>query len=286
MAKKIFLSADSSVDIGPELAERYHVAFTPLSVYMGDTVGIDGVSIFPDDVYENWYKTHTLPRTAAVNPEEYLRLFQPHVDAGEAVIHISLGSGLSSCHQNARIAAEQLGGEVYVIDSKSLSTGSGLLVCEAGERIASGMEASKIYEEVSALADKTSASFVIDKLDFLHAGGRCSSMAQLSAGILGLHPSIFVVNDRGGSMTVGKKYVGKLGKCVTKYIEQQLAGRDDLVYDRVFVTHSGIDESILADAKAQVLALQPFKELFVTRASCTISSHCGPGTIGVLFIHK
>lgn len=284
--KKIILTADSPCDIGQQLQEKYSVQIIPLHVIVGDDDFKDGIDLNSDKIYDLWKQTKTLPKTAAVSVAEYLEVFEPITKQGDEIIHISLGSALSCTHQNAVLAAQELKG-VYVIDSKSLSTGTGLLVCEAGERIQSGMDAKQIFEEVSELANKTSASFVLDTLEFLHAGGRCSSLAQLGANLMSIKPTIKVQTDKCGSMTVGKKYVGKFDKCVLKYIEQQLVDRDDIVLDRVFVTHAGMDDETLVEAaKQRVMALQNFKEVYITRASCTISSHCGPNTIGVLFLTK
>lgn len=283
---KIFLTADSPCDIGPELIERYSVTICPLHVLVDGNDYLDDASLDFEMIYRLWQDKKLLPKTAAVSVQEYLDVFEPMTKQGAAVIHISLGSGLSCSYQNACIAAESLE-NVFVIDSRSLSTGFGLLVCEAGERIKKGMDAKQIYDEVCPLGMKTSASFVLDTLDFLHAGGRCSSLAQLGANLMSIKPQIKVLNEKGGSMSVGKKYVGKFEKCVLKYMENQVAGRDDIVLDRVFITHAGLrNESLVEEAKQLILSLQPFKEVHITRASSTISSHCGKDTIGVLFLTR
>jgi DegV family protein with EDD domain len=240
-------------------------------------------------LYEAWWKHKLLPRTAAINPEEYQSYFESFLEQGYDVIHISLGSGISSSNANAQIAANALRskGIVYVIDSNSLSTGFGLLVCEAGERIKAGMPTKQIVEEVSALTQDTRASFILDTLEFMRAGGRCSSIAQIGAVLMNLKPTILVKNDRQGSMVVGKKYMGKLAPSLMKYVDDQLKDRTDLVLDRVFVTHSGMDDpAIIEKVVARIRELQPFREVFVTQASCTISCHCGPNTLGVLFLIK
>ena len=183
------------------------------------------------------------------------------------------------------MAAEEVPG-VYVIDSCCLSTGTGLLVCESGERVKKGMDAATIYEEVKALNQKNSASFILDTLAFLHAGGRCSSLAHMGANLMSIKPSIRVLNDKNGSMTVGKKYFGKLKKCIVAYIHDQLDGRTDIVRDRIFITHSGFPEADIEWMKEEVEKYGPWGEIIVTTAGCTISSHCGPGCIGVLFLTK
>ena len=286
---QIVLSADTPCDIGEELKLRYAVSLYPLHIILDEKQYTDGLDITSAELYEAWWKYKLLPHTAAINPEEYQSYFQRFLDQGCDVIHISLGSGLSSSHANAVLAANLLKdkGNVYVIDSCSLSTGFGLLVCEAGERIKAGLTAEQIVNEVSALTQDTRASFVLDTLEFMRAGGRCSSITQIGAALMNLKPTILVRNDRQGSMVVGKKYMGKLAPSLMKYVDDQLKGRTDLILDRVFVTHSGMDDPTSIDrVVARIKELQPFREIFVTQASCTISSHCGPNTLGVLFLTK
>ena len=286
---QIVLSADTPCDIGEELKLRYAVSLYPLHIILDEKQYTDGLDITSAELYEAWWKHKLLPRTAAINPEEYQSYFQKFLDQGCDVIHISLGSGLSSSHANAVLAANALKdkGNVYVIDSCSLSTGFGLLVCEAGERIKAGLPAEQIVNEVSALTQDTRASFVLDTLEFMRAGGRCSSIAQIGATLMNLKPTIIVKNDRQGSMVVGKKYMGKLAPSLMKYVDDQLKDRTDLVLDRVFVTHSGMDDpAIIEKVVARIRELQPFQEVFVTQASCTISCHCVPNTLGVLFLTK
>ncbi len=285
MPKPVKITADTPCDIGPVLQERYDVKLIPLHVTMGDTEYLDGINIDRDDIYANWEKNGTLPKTSAVSVGEYLDIFKGYVEAGYEVIHFGLGSALSVSLQNARMAAQELEG-VYVIDSCSLSTGFGLLVCEAGERVKKGMCAADIVAEVEPLNQKTSASFILDTLVFMRAGGRCSSLVQIGASLMNIKPSIQVLNEKQGSMVVGKKYMGKLSRCISKYIEDQLKDREDIVRDRIFITHSGFPEKDLERMKEEVESFGPWGEVFVTDAGSTISSHCGPGCIGVLFLTK
>ncbi|MEA5047911.1 MAG: DegV family protein [Eubacteriales bacterium] len=287
--KKILLSADTPCDIGDKLKERYCVSLFPLHIILDEKQYTDGVDITSAELYRAWWDRKLLPRTAAINPEEYESYFRPFLEQGYDVIHISLGSGLSSSYQNAEIAAKSLqeAGNVFVIDSCSLSTGFGLLVCEAGERVKLGMEAEQIVSEVKALAPFTSASFILDTLEFMRAGGRCSSITQIGAALMNIKPTILVRNDRQGSMVVGKKYMGKLAPSLMKYVDDQLKDRTDLVLDRVFITHSDLDDpSVVERISERIRELQPFQEIIETNASCTISSHCGPNTLGVLFLTK
>ncbi|HIZ20360.1 MAG TPA: DegV family protein [Firmicutes bacterium] len=281
---RIILSSDSTCDLGDELRRRYEVNYYPFHVILdGKTYG-DGVDLVPDQIYEVYRAKKILPKTAAINTAEYIDYFRKWTDQGYEVVHLTLGHGLSATYNNCRLAAEELPG-VYVIDSCNLSTGSGLLVIEAAERIAAGMPAAQVAQEVQALASHVNASFVIDTLEFLYKGGRCSALQMLGANLLQLKPCI-EVNNADGTMNVGKKYRGSLDKALVQYVKDRLAGRDDLRYDRVFITHSGISEERIAMVKKEVEQLASFREVFVTRAGCTISSHCGPNTLGVLFMTK
>lgn len=281
------LIADSSCDIGPELTKRYNVEFVHIHVRLNGNEYLDGVDITHDDIYANYDKNHTLPSTCAMNIDEYETVFRPYVEKGYDVVHVSLGSGLSSTCNNARLAAELFEpGRVFVIDSKSLSSGSGHIVCECGERIRKGLSAKRIFEEVSPIADRVNASFIVDDLEYLHAGGRCSGLAQFGASLMNLKPCIVVRNDLDGAMTVGKKYMGSYKRSALKYVENMLKDRTDIVLDRCFITHSGSDPEVLEAMKALALQLQPFKEFFITQASATICAHCGPNTTGLLFMTK
>lgn len=284
MAKNIILCADSTCDLGPELIEKHGVHIYPLHVLVDDKSCRDGIDITPDDIYATYEEKGVLPKTAAVSPAEYIEFFQPLVDAGNDVIHISLGSALSSSYNNCRLASLEVEG-VYVVDSRNLSTGSGLLVLEAAERIAKGMAAEDIVAELNEIAGRVSASFVINDLEFLHKGGRCSALAMFGANVLKLKPSI-KVNNADGSMGVDKKYRGTLEKALSDYVADQLKDRTDIDTRRIFITHSGISEERIALVKELVQQYGDFEEIIVTRAGCTISSHCGPNTLGVLFITK
>lgn len=284
MAKKVILCADSTCDLSPELIERYDVHIYPLHVLVGEQSYSDGVDITPDDIYATYEEKGILPKTAAVNTAEYIDFCKPFIDAGNEVIYISLGSALSSSHNNCRIASTELPG-MYAIDSRNLSTGSGLLVMEAGDRIARGMGAAEIAEELNEVAGRVSASFVIDTLEFLHKGGRCSALAMMGANMLRLKPSI-KVDNADGSMGVDKKYRGSLEKALEQYVADQLKDRTDIDTRRIFITHSGISEERIALVRELVEQYGKFDEILITRAGCTISSHCGPNTLGVLFITK
>ncbi len=284
MSKKVILCADSTCDLSPELIEKYNVHIYPLHVLVGEQSYSDGVDITPDDIYATYHEKGILPKTAAVNTAEYIDFCKPFIDEGNEVIYISLGSALSSSHNNCRIASTELPG-MYAIDSRNLSTGSGLLVLEAADRIEKGMSAAEIADELNEIAGRVSASFVIDTLEFLHKGGRCSALAMLGANMLRLKPSI-KVDNADGSMGVDKKYRGSLDKALEQYVADQLKDRTDIDTRRIFITHSGISEERIELVRSLVKEYGDFEEILVTRAGCTISSHCGPNTLGVLFITK
>ena len=238
----------------------------------------------PEEIFQKYYDEKILPKTAAVNVAEYIDHFEPWVRAGYEVIHINLGSSLSSAYQNCCIAAEELG-HVHVIDSCSLSSGTGLLVRDAGEMIRQGMSADAIADVLRQRTEKCHASFILDTLTFLHAGGRCSSVAALGANVLKLKPCI-EVNNADGSMKVGKKYRGSLDKVLVKYVKDQLAAHPDIDPSFIFITHSGIAAEYIHLVKEALKAEKDFAEIHVTTACCTISSHCGPNTLGILFETK
>ncbi len=280
--KRVILSADSTCDLTDDLIERYHVNIQPLHINLDDKYYRDGIDISPDDIYATYQAKGILPKTSAPNPVDYIEKFKQWTDDGYAVVHISLGSGISSAHQNSLLAAAELP-DVYSIDSGNLSTGMGLLVIEAAERIEQGMEASQIYQEVNQLRDKVHASFVIDKLTYLYEGGRCSALANISANLLNIKPSIKVDNEN-GKMTVGKKYRGSLARVLKNYTTDQLNGDARINKKRIFITHSGIAEENIELVKDIIEQNYDFDEIIVTRAGCTISAHCGPNTLGVLFM--
>ena len=278
----IVITSDSTSDLSIELRERYNISVLPLGVTLGDKAYKDGVDITPDDIYDHHAKTGELPKTTAANVDECINFFKKFVDEGKTVIHFSISSDMSSTYNNGRLASMEFD-NVYVIDSGNLSTGEGLLVVAAAEMAEQGMGAEEIVAKIEDLVSKVDASFVIDNLEYLHKGGRCSALAMLGANVLKLKPCIEVKN---GSMGVGKKYRGRYGDVLKTYVDERLANVDDIDTSRVFVTHAGCDEEIVNAVVEQVKSKGIFKEVFLARAGCTISSHCGADTLGVLFIRK
>ena len=282
MNTNIAITSDSTSDLSPELRERYNITTIPLGVTLGEKNYLDGIDITPNDIYEHHAKTGELPKTSAANMSDCIDFFKTFADEDKTVIHFSLSSEMSSTYNNTRMAAEEFE-NVYVIDTRNLSTGGGLLVVAAAEMAAKGMEANAIVEEIEKLIPKVDASFVIDSLEYLHKGGRCSALAMLGANLLKLKPCIEV---KDGSMGVGKKYRGKFGDVLKTYAEERIGDGSGIDLDRVFVTHAGCDSEIVDCVVTKIKELAPFKEVFVTRAGCTISSHCGKDTLGVLFIRN
>ena len=271
--KKIILSADSTCDLDEELKERYHVNYFPLHINLNGRDYLDNVDITPEQVYQEYYDHKVLPKTSAVNVQEYIDHFRPWVEDGYEVIHVNLGHALSSSYQNCCLAAQELG-HVHVVDSCNLSTGTGLTVVAAGKMIEEGMDAETIAEKLRASTSKRHASFVLDTLTFLHAGGRCSAVAALGANVLKLKPSI-QVDNHDGSMSVGKKYRGALDKVLVKYVKDELARHPDINTDLLFIMHSGIPQEYIDLVRKTVEDTMAFKEIHVTKASCSCRRCCG-----------
>jgi len=284
-SSKIILSADSTCDLGQALKERHDVHYFHLHIILEEKDYVDSVDITPEQVFAAYRERKVLPKTAAVNVAEYLEYFQQWSGQGQEVIHISLGSGISASHQNALLAAAQCG-NVLVIDSGNLSTGSGLLVLRAAKLIAEGMSAEQIVAKVEAARSQVHASFVLDTLEFLRAGGRCTALDAVSASMLKIKPCI-EVNNADGTMHPGHKYRGSLDKALLRYVQDKLAQYGEQLDDScVFITHAAMPAPAIEAVRDYLRQNSPFQEIHVTTASCTISSHCGPGTLGVLFMTK
>ena len=280
---RIRITSDSTTDLGEELIERYQIGILPLSVQIGENVYTDGVDITPDDIYENYEKNGTLPKTAAPNPEAAEAFFRAQLEDGyDAIVHFTISAEMSSSYANAVLAAEEVG-NVHVVDTRNLSTGGGLLVIAAAEMAEKGDAPEKIAEACQKLAEKVDASFVIDNLEFLVKGGRCSPLKALGANLLQLKPCICVGE---GKMDVGKKYRGKFAAVLPKYIHDRIADVSEVRKDHIFITHAGCDKKIVQACISELRGIAKFDEIHITRAGCTISSHCGKNTLGVLFLRK
>ena len=280
---KVIITADSTCDLSAELLEKYQVKLLPLYVVKGEKSLRDGVEIVPQDIYDYVSQTGNVTKTAAASVSDYLDFFTPLVEEGYEIVHLNISTGFSSCHQNACLAAEELK-NVFPVDSKNLSTGSGLIAIEAALMVQEGKSGAEIRDYLNTeIVPKVEASFVIDTLTYLHKGGRCSSVAALGANLLKLKPCIEVAD---GGMHVGKKYRGTLAKCVEQYIADRLKDRTDIDYKRVFITHTECSQEIIDVAHRVVREFGEFEEILETTAGCAVTSHCGPGTLGILFIRK
>jgi DegV family protein with EDD domain len=281
----IQITADSTCDLSPELIKRYDIAISPLYIVKEDGSYRDLVDITPQDIFDYVSKTGTLTKTSACTIQDYIDLFTRYTEQGLSVVHLNISSHFSSCYQNACAAAQEVAPDkIFVVDSLNLSTGIGHVVLEACERAEQGMEARQIAQELrEKVVPKVEASFVIDTLAYLAKGGRCSSVMALGANILKLKPCIEVMD---GKMHVGKKYRGSLSKCLGQYVTERLSGRDDINPKRIFITHSGCSKEIVDQVRGLIQKIRPFEEIVETTAGCTISNHCGPNTLGILFLRK
>lgn len=279
----IKIISDSTCDLSKDLIEKYDITILPLHIHLGEDEYQDGVTITPDEIYTWADANNTTPKTSAASMIEAIDLFEPYIKNGDEIISFSIASGMSANNNVMRLAAEDLDAEnkIHVIDSANLSTGIGLLVIEAATMAKEGKTAKEIVARIEELKPLVSASFVVDTLTYLHRGGRCSSVAALAGGMLKLHPKIVVEN---GKMDANKKYRGKINSVIMSYAKDLEADLKNAKKDRVFITHSGCDESVIHDVRAYLESLNKFDEILVTRAGGVISSHCGPGTLGVLFI--
>lgn len=280
--KKVIITSDSTCDLNKELIERYNIGIMPLGVTLGDKNYRDGIDINADMIYDYYDKTGVLPKTSAINIAEAADYFKKYTDEGYAVVHFTISSEMSSTYRNCCLAAEEFE-DVYVVNTKNLSTGGGLLVVAAAEMANKGLPAAEIAAEVEKIVPCVDASFIIDNLEYLHKGGRCSAVAMFGANLLKLKPCIVVKN---GTMGVEKKYRGKFIDTVLEYVSDRLANTNDIDTSRVFVTHAGCPDDVVTAALEKVKSTLNFNEVFLTRAGSTISSHCGANTLGVLFVRK
>lgn len=281
--QKIKMIADSTCDLTPELLRQWDVDILPLQILLGEKAYDDDRSVTPDEIY-TWADTYkTTPKTAAPTVATAVKLFKPYLEAGRDIVCLSISQSMSGSGNVMRLAAEELEAtdRVTVIDSASLSTGVGLLVIEAAAKAQAGASAKEIEAHVLSLREKVRASFVVDTLTYLHRGGRCSGLAAMAGGVLKLHPLIAV---SGGKMAPGKKYRGSMGRVIPAYVQEMEDALKKARPERVFITHSGCEEEVIRGVKNYLEGLNHFGEILITRAGSVISSHCGPGTLGVLFI--
>lgn len=277
--------SDSTCDLSPELIKKYGIDIIPLHIILDTDEYLDGVNITPVDIYK-WSEEHkTTPKTSASSIEDITAVFGKALDEYESIVAFSISGDMSSTGSAMKIAAESLGAEdrVTVIDSRNLSTGIGLLVLKAAEMAMAGSTREEIAAQIEVLIPKVRASFVVDTLIYLYRGGRCNAVSALVGGMLKLHPMIEVA---GGKMGVGKKYRGSMARVLEQYEEDIAKLLPRAIPDRVFITHSGCNDADVQKIYDKLTSLEIFREVLITRAGGVISSHCGPGTLGILFIEK
>ena len=276
------ITCDSTCDLTPELYARFDVDVIPLGIVLGDDLKRDGVDVTVADLYDYVAKTGVLPKTSAISEGEYIDIWQKYIDDGREIVHINISSEISACHQNARLAATELG-HAYPVDSRSLSTGSGILVLAAGKMAEEGLSAAEIAEKLEEMKTRIDCSFVLQTLEYLQKGGRCSSVLAFGANLLKLRPEILMLN---GAMDVGKKYRGSAEKSITDYVKGRLDGRTDLDKSAIFVVDSYADPEIMEKIVKLVKEEYGFENVIRTAAGSTISSHCGAGTMGLMMIKR
>ena len=283
MAKPVLITADSTVDLSPDLVKRFDIKVLPLMITLGEDHFLDdGVSFTPLDMYRRYRQDGTLPKTSAPGLQELLDFFTPFVEQGYEIVHLDISSELSSTYSTAKLAAQELEG-VYVVDSRMLSTGVALLAIEGAECRDRGMSAREIYEHLCGLTDKVSTSFVLDTLEFMWKGGRCTGIAALGANLLKLKPGLEM---KDGKLGVYKKYRGNIEKVYEQYIRERLDGKK-VRPGHIFITESGEVDPAVAERMCKLAQeLSGCREVHHTLAGCTVSTHCGPKTLGVLFIEE
>lgn len=282
--ENVIILADSTCDLSHELLEAYDIGILPLMITMGDVTKKDGTEVTPDEIYRWSDKTEETPKTAAPIIGDAIAFLEPFTKNGADIIYFGISESMSATCNVLRLAADNLGfKKLHVVDSKNLSTGIGLQVLRASELAEKGLTAQEILDDNKEINSKVKASFVVDTLTFLHRGGRCSAVAKLLANTLKLKPEIVVVD---GKMGVGKKYRGNIKSVILKYVQDRKEQLKNADTDRIFITHSGCDEDVIESVRKYLEDLNIIREILITRAGGVISSHCGPNTLGVLYISK
>lgn len=275
--------ADSTCDLSGDLLEKYDISILPLHILLGEKEYLDGMNITPEEIYIWSDACKTTPRTSAPSLEDAVKLLRPYVQEGRETVCFSISDDMSASGNVMRMAARELAAEnlIHVVNSANLSTGIGLLVVEAAIMAQKGADAGSIAKRMEELKPQVRASFVVDTLVYLYRGGRCSGLAAMAGGALKLHPRIVVEN---GKMKPGKKYRGGINKVILSYVRDMEEDLKHAKKDRVFITHSRCDDGVAEEVRRYLESLNHFDEVLETMAGGVISSHCGPGTLGVLFI--
>lgn len=282
MPKPVVITADSPVDLTPALAAQFNILVIPLYVTLGGRTYRDGVDISTRELFDRYENEKMIPGTSAIPIADYISFFHGFTDKGFAVVHFSLSSAISSTHQNALIAAEEFS-DVHVVDSLNLSTGIALLAVKACAMRDEGLDAREIFDAVNALRPQVCQSFVIDKLEFLRKGGRCSALTALGANVLNIHPSIEMID---GKLELAKKYRGKIETIQVNYIQDQLQKHNRIHRGIALLCHTGIPAQQVEALRRLVESTLDFEQVILTEAGCTISAHCGPNCLGLAFLLK
>lgn len=274
--------SDSTCDLSEALLQEYDITLTRLSVTIGDKTGKDGTEITPDEIYNFVDANGLLPKTSAVNVADYEAVYKEWTEKGYEIVQYCIGSGFSSTYQNACIAAENFP-NVHVVDTQNLSTGQGYLTLCGARMAKNGASVEEILQKSEELVSKMETSFILDQLEYLHKGGRCSGVVALGANLLKLKPCIEV---KDGGMIVGKKYRGQIEKAAMGYITDRLKNRDDIDKSVIFITHTKCSREYVDAVRAKIEEFAVFDEILETDAGCTVTTHCGPSTLGILFSRK
>lgn len=279
---KIKITADSTCDLSEALLQQWDISLMPMHILMGGESYLDGITVRPADVFAHVEAGGQTPKSAAANPVEYIDFFGPFAKEYDAVIHISVSAKLSSCYQNACLAAQEYD-NVSVIDSENICTGQGYLVLRAAKWAADGLTARNICMRLQNLAKRVELSFVLDQLNYMAKSGRCSGVLAFGANLLGIKPSLAVID---GELKVVKKYRGSLPICVGKYITDLLDGRDDIDNCMVFISSCQPKPGCMEAIKAGLRRYGKFENIIETDIGTTIGGYSGPGTIGIVFAKK
>ena len=278
----IKITTDSTCDLPKALLEQHNISVTPLGIVKNDRLYRDGIDIRPADIARHVDAGGDITTTSAVNIADYEVFFREHAAKHDAVIHLNIGSGFSSCHQNAKLAAEEVE-EVYVVDTQNLSTGHGMLVLAAAEAAEAGKSVTEILNLLDDMIPRVEISFVLDRLDYMKKGGRCSAVAALGANLLKLHPCIEVID---GKMSVTKKYRGSMEKVVADYVRERLADAKELDTSRIIIVDTCEDDHLVSIVRECLREDGRFAEVIEAKAGCTVFSHCGPNVVGLMLVRK
>ncbi|MDD6302215.1 MAG: DegV family protein [Bacillales bacterium] len=280
---KILISTDTTCDLSKEILEKRGIKQTSLHVLLGMNEYKDGVDITPQDIFTYVEKTNTLPKTSAVSIQEYTDFFEENLHEYDNIIHFTISSDLSSTYNNARLAAESFSGKVTIIDSRNLSSGQGLLVLKACDLLDEGKTYQEIIDEMKKMKNHVQVSFVVDTVDYLYKGGRCSGVARFASNVFKIHPSIEMID---GKLSPKKHYRGALKKCIENYVKDLAIEFTKYDNTRVFITHACCSNDVVELITSVIKEYFNFNEINITVAGSVITSHCGKGTLGVLFIKE